>query len=310
MTFPLDQMRLLADRGPVVRVVVAATKGSVPREVGASLLVSNDETIGTIGGGALEFDAIKQARNCVQDRLEHVPLGPTLGQCCGGSVTVLTEIWDKDRLNAAGDDVVARPLPNGPSEMPLGVRKLMSDARNVGDIPPAGVINGWMVEPVSKQTRQIWIWGAGHVGRALVRALEPLPNVQIMWADSARDRFPTDTNGIEPLIAENPADLVPLAADDAEHFILTYSHALDLELCHRVLGRPFHALGLIGSQTKWARFQSRLKALGHTPAHIQRIQCPIGDPSLGKHPAAIAIGVSCDVIRRGLREAEKISKIA
>ena len=310
MTFQLDQMRLLAEQGTVARVVVAGTKGSVPREVGASMLMSGDEVIGTIGGGALEFDAIKQARTLAQDTLEHIPLGPALGQCCGGLVTVLTETWDAARLGAIRGDVVARALPGGPSEMPLGVRKLLSGARSAGNKPVCGVINEWMVEPISKPGRQIWIWGAGHVGRALVGALDPLPNVQIMWADSARDRFPQDTGGIEALIAENPADLVPLAADHAEHFVLTYSHAIDLELCHRILSRPFGALGLIGSQTKWARFQSRLKALGHTSVQIERIQCPIGDPSLGKHPAAIAIGIAGDVVRRGQQGAGMFSKSA
>jgi xanthine dehydrogenase accessory factor len=310
MTFPLDQMRQLAESGPVVRVVVAETKGSVPREVGASMIVTSDDVIGTIGGGALEFDAIKQARGLVQDKLENLPLGPALGQCCGGLVTVLSEVWDVERLGRVADTVVARALPNGPAEMPLSVRKLLATARGEGKLPDPRMIDGWMIEPVSKPTRQIWVWGAGHVGRAVVRTLQPLPNLQIMWADSARNRFPDDTGGIEPLIAENPADLVPLAADHAEHFVLTYSHALDLEICHRVLGRSFGALGLIGSQTKWARFQSRLKALGHLAAHIQRIQCPIGDPALGKHPAAIAIGVAADVVKRGERGAAMISESA
>lgn len=310
MTFPLEQMRRLAFRGPIVRIVVAGTKGSVPREVGASMLVTCDDVAGTIGGGALEFDAINQARNVTEDKVEALPLGPALGQCCGGSVTVLTELWDMKRLNGITDTVVARALPNGPAEMPLNVRRLLTGARGEGKLPDPAIVDGWMIEPVSRPTRQIWAWGAGHVGRALVRTLQPLPNVQIMWADSARDRFPDDTGGIAPLIAENPADLVPLAADHAEHFVLTYSHALDLEICHRILGRSFGALGLIGSRTKHARFQSRLKALGHLPTQIARIQCPIGDPNLGKHPQAIAIGVAADVIKRGEQGAGMISKSA
>lgn len=310
MTFPLDQMRMLAERGPVARVAVAATKGSVPREVGASLLVTGDSVIGTIGGGALEFEAIKQARGCDKDFARHVPLGPGLGQCCGGAVTLLTEIWDTTRLNAICDDMVARPLPNSSTDVPLGVTKLQSLARSTGELPSPGLVDGWMIEPVSKPTREVWVWGAGHVGRALVGVLLPLPDVQVRWADSARDRFPADTGSIQPLIAENPADLVPLAADHAEHIVLTYSHALDLELCHRILGRSFGTLGLIGSKTKWARFQSRLRSLGHVDVQINRIQCPIGDPNLGKHPAAIAIGVAGDVVRRGQQGAGMLSKSA
>ena len=310
MSFPLDKMREMAKTTHLVRVVVAGVKGSVPREVGASMLVTADQFEGTIGGGALEFDAISRARLVSEDRLDHLPLGPALGQCCGGLVTVLTEIWDAARLEKIEDGVIARPLPGSPVSMPLSVRRVLATARAEGHTPAPALIDGWMIEPVSKPTREIWVWGAGHVGRALVAALSPLPDVRIMWADCARDRFPKDTNGIEPLIAENPADLVSLAADHAEHFILTYSHALDLELCHRIIGRSFDALGLIGSATKWARFRSRLRALGHEETQIDRIQCPIGDPRMGKHPQAIALGVAAEVVRHGVRGAAMISKSA
>jgi xanthine dehydrogenase accessory factor len=90
------------------------------------------------------------------------------------------------------------------------------------------------------------------------------------------------------------ADHVPLAA---EHLVLTFSHALDLELCHRLLKRGFRSCGLIGSATKWGRFRSRLKALGHSSEAVAQIRCPIGDPALGKHPQAIAVGVAADLLR-------------
>jgi xanthine dehydrogenase accessory factor len=84
---------------------------------------------------------------------------------------------------------------------------------------------------------------------------------------------------------------------DVEHLVLTFSHALDLELCHRLLNRGFRSCGLIGSATKWGRFRSRLRALGHEAAEIGQIRCPIGDPSLGKHPQAIAVGVVAEMLR-------------
>ena len=136
------------------------------------------------------------------------------------------------------------------------------------------------------------------MGRAIAGVLSPLPGVRIRWADTDRARFPKDIpGGVEVLIAENPADLVTLAPRQAEHLILTYSHALDLELCHRLLSHGFRRLGLIGSATKWARFRSRLKALGHGETQILRIACPIGDPALGKHPQAIALGVATEVLQ-------------
>ena len=86
------------------------------------------------------------------------------------------------------------------------------------------------------------------------------------------------------------------APPSAEHLVLTYSHALDLEICHRLLSHGFARAGLIGSATKWARFRKRLLALGHSEVSIARITCPIGDPALGKHPQAIAIGVAHDFL--------------
>jgi xanthine dehydrogenase accessory factor len=150
---------------------------------------------------------------------------------------------------------------------------------------------------VARVERVVWVWGAGHVGRALVAVLAPLPGVAITWVDVAAERFPKGVPAaVTVLPVPTPEAAVALAPREAEHLILTYSHALDLELCHRLLGRGFRSVGLIGSATKWARFRSRLAALGHPPQSIARIVCPIGDPVLGKHPQAIAVGVAADFL--------------
>jgi xanthine dehydrogenase accessory factor len=163
-----------------------------------------------------------------------------------------------------------------------------------GSCPP----RSWFIEPVAQPQRQLWVWGAGHVGRALVSVLAPLPGVQITWVDVAADRFPEALPiGVQAVPAAKAAALVAHAPKGAEHLILTYSHALDLDLCHRLLTHGFARCGLIGSATKWARFRSRLAALGHAPGAIARIDCPIGDPSLGKHPQAIAVGVAAAFLR-------------
>lgn len=299
MSFPADLMA----KGPlpVARMVVAGTKGSVPREVGADMLVWGTDTQGTIGGGALEHQAVVRARAALQngvDRLDKVPLGPGLGQCCGGAVTLLTEVWTTKRLAELGD-LVARPTPGVSGEMPLRVKRLLADARAGKAVTPQ-LTDGWMVEPITAPKQDLWVWGAGHVGRAIVGALAPLPQVKIYWADTDPSRFPdTVPDGAETVMAGNLPDLVTVSGKDARHLVLTFSHAFDLEICHRLLGHGFGALGLIGSATKAARFRSRLRDMGHAPDQIARIQCPIGDPSLGKHPQAIAIGVAVEFLRSG-----------
>jgi xanthine dehydrogenase accessory factor len=298
--FDLDALRkAVADHGPVARVVIGAVKGSSPREVGAAMLIWASGQAGTIGGGALEWQAAARARAMLGAggaRLDHEALGPSLGQCCGGAVTLLTEVYDAQNLPDGGD-VIARATEG--SAMPLAVKRLIDRARGQGVLPAPQLLQGWMVEPVARPTRQLWVWGAGHVGRALVEVLAPLPGLAITWVDTAPDRFPeTLPDTARALPVPDPGLAVAVAPKDAEHLILTYSHALDLDLCHRLLTHGFSACGLIGSATKWARFRSRLAALGHSAPAIDRIDCPIGNPSLGKHPQAIAIGVASAFLSR------------
>ncbi|KQB95913.1 xanthine dehydrogenase [Loktanella sp. 1ANDIMAR09] len=236
-----------------IRITVTKTAGSVPREAGTQMLVWADRTQGTIGGGTLEWEAMLEARRMLRDgRSSHsatMPLGPALGQCCGGSVSLL---WEEAEAMTT---------------------------------PPA---------------RPLWIYGAGHVGRALVNVMAPLPDFTITWVDTGAERFPeTD---VTILVAKDPALIVKHAPLDADHLILTYSHEIDLALCHALLNHGFHSAGLIGSATKWARFRSRLAALGHAPAQVSRIACPIGDPTLGKHPAAIALGVATAMLSPQARQ--------
>jgi xanthine dehydrogenase accessory factor len=300
----------LASHRRVARVVIAGVEGSSPREVGASMLVFADGQSGTIGGGALEFEACSKARlmlagspltpslspsgerGPVAPLLERISLGPSLGQCCGGAVVLWTEVFE------AVPETVAGVVVRGGGEMPLAVARVLAAARGQGVRPAAGLVAGWLVEPVAEAERQVWVWGAGHVGRALVSVLAPLPKIAVTWVDVAAERFPEGVpEGVTVVPASDPAVLADHAPLGAEHLVLTYSHALDLELCHRLLRRGFRSCGLIGSATKWARFRSRLGDLGHSGAAISRIRCPIGDPSLGKHPQAIAVGVAAEFLR-------------
>ncbi len=309
----------IAAHGPTIRVTVTATSGSAPREPGAALLVTQSTQSGTIGGGALEFDAIRTARTLLPKTtpwLRHTtqtPLGPTLGQCCGGAVSLLFERFTEAEAAQIPDTgLFIRPTTSGPptpEPYPLAITRLTREARSGHPVAPL-LTDGLFAEPLTPTNSNLWLYGAGHVGRALTHILQDLP-FTITWIDDAPTRFPDQ---IPPnatrFVAQNPADAVQHAPDDATHLVLTYSHALDLEITHRVLSRPFHHLGLIGSATKRARFLSRLRALGHSDAALSRIQCPIGTKSLGKHPAAIALGVAAQLTEGHMRGTAQESKEA
>lgn len=306
MSFALPALEAaIARHGRVVRVVIAGHAGSSPREAGAAMLVWADSQDGTIGGGALELAATQRARALLARtgstaEVQRVALGPALGQCCGGAVTLVYECLDMARLPDGAAVAHLRPVSaNATAEPPLALRSMLVRARGEGAVVPVRLIDGWLLEPFTRPSRPLWVWGAGHVGRALVAVMSPLPDFSLTWIDTDKARFPPACpDGVRQLVAANPAELAPHAPGDAAHLIVTFSHALDLELCHRLLQHGFAQTGLIGSASKWARFRTRLRALGHTPAQIDRIRCPIGRPELGKHPQAIAVGVAAALLER------------
>ena len=296
MSFDLAELKnRCAVHGPVCRVLVVATKGSVPRGAGTAMLVWDGGQSGTIGGGALEYEAVSEARR-LRDTgesraLRTQPLGPALGQCCGGSVTLLWE-WFEARDLGEFDELqhgYLRPVLATASElMPVSLRE------GVAQRSPHPILqDGWLAEPLSSATTPVWIYGGGHVGRALATCLAPLPDFSVTLIDTAAARLPDPMPAnITPMVARDPARFVAHAPRGTHHLVMTYSHALDLEICHQLLQHGFASAGLIGSATKWVRFQNRLRHLGHAQLQIMRITCPIGEPRLGKHPQEIAIGVA------------------
>jgi len=296
MSFDRDALAAAIDRhGRVARVVIAAVKGSSPREVGASMLVWADGQSGTIGGGALEYAAAQTARTATERyRLSNHALGPDLGQCCGGAVRLVTEVYDAERL---AEIPTSGHAARGLGPQPLSVTRALRQAR-AGHSIEAGLYDGWLIEPLHIRRTPLWVWGAGHVGRALIDVLHPLPDLALTWVDDAPTRYPEKTPAaVRILPSPHMQGAMALAPATAHHLILTYSHETDLALCHAALLHGFAKCGVIGSATKWARFRRRLRALGHSDTQIARIVCPIGDPRLGKHPQAIAIGVAQDLLR-------------
>ena len=313
MSLDLENLRAaVARHGRLARVVVLETRGSAPREAGAAMLIWPGGQSGSIGGGTLELEAGRRALQALAggegDWLETLPLGPDLGQCCGGTVRLLCEVFDAARLGEITGPVWLRRAPGGSDggagrggggDVPLRIRRALAEHRRAGQPFAPICAGGWVAECLSRPMRHVWLFGAGHVGRAVVDVLAPLPDVRISWIDSAEVRFPgTIPDGVRPLVRPNPADAVAEAPPGAEHLIFTFSHAIDLEICHRLLGHGFGWAGLIGSASKWARFRKRLLALGHAPEAVERIACPIGDPALGKHPQAIAVGVVARMLAR------------
>jgi xanthine dehydrogenase accessory factor len=195
---------------------------------------------------------------------------------------------------------------DGYAELPLQVIRITRDMLS-GARPSCAVLvpsskrgPAWFIEPVDQTKTPLFLYGAGHVGRALVRILSDLP-FQVTWIDTSESRFPAglvESAKLTTLAAKDPAAVARTAPSGAFHLVMTYSHPLDLAVCHEVLkSATFGYLGLIGSATKRARFMKRLRELGHNESVLNRLTCPIGIPSVtGKEPAIIAISAAAQLL--------------
>ena len=287
----------IKSHGKIARVLILKTFGSAPRDEGTTMLIWDSGQFGTIGGGELEYQVTRLAKKIIIDnkgsRIKKFSLGPDMGQCCGGAVELLIEILDETKVKfiSVDDGFFARPVFK--NEKSLNVQALIKSYRNKSVPIKTSFKDGWLFEPVTKEKELIWIYGAGHVGTAIANILSKLSQFSVTCIDTSQDRYPDNfPKTVEKLITKNPAQIVQYAPSETHHLILTYSHALDLEICHQLLQHNFATAGLIGSKTKWARFKKRLNELNYTFEQINRIICPIGEPSFGKSPYEIAIGVA------------------
>lgn len=256
----------LARGVPAVLVEVAQTRGSVPREAGTRMLVAVREVIGTIGGGHLEWKAIEQARRVLANHVStplsfHYALGPTLGQCCGGSVTLRYALLNSE---------LAAHWPPAPSRFFVQ----MYGAGHVGRAI-ARLLGGidctvdWIDEredefPASLKANGDW---PAHIRKVAVDA-------------------------VESEVACAPAGTF--------YLVLTHQHELDWRITERVLARgDFNYLGLIGSKTKRAKFLHRFEQRGVAPERLARLTCPIGIAGIdGKEPEVIAVAVVAQLLQR------------
>ena len=249
---------------------LTSVRGSSPRAQGTFMLVGRTDLFGTIGGGALEYMVIEHARRLIAsgqaEEAMDVPLGPEIGQCCGGRVEVSLRYADpasRERLAAlvAKEDAA---LPH------------------------------------------VYVFGAGHVGRALAQMLALLP-VQLEVIDTRRDELELLPGEINSRVVAMPEAVVRSAPEGSSYVILTHDHALDFLIAQEALARPDAPyIGMVGSQTKRAKFTSWFKAEGGDASALQRLVLPIGQHGLGdKRPEVIAALAAAEImVHIGQREAE------
>ncbi|WP_119393034.1 xanthine dehydrogenase accessory protein XdhC [Taklimakanibacter lacteus] len=280
-------------------ISVWRTEGSAPREAGARLVLTVRGFHGTIGGGALEWRALaeaqkKMARGRSLTRTAHA-LGPELGQCCGGRVELLTEVFDMTALEAARELANAESLGAFATESHLQsdhvLRIITAGPRQAGNI---------MVEHFGEERRSLYLFGAGHVGRALILALAPLP-FATRWIDTRPDAFPAAMPAhVVPVAVLDPVAELGAAPSGTFLLIMTHSHALDLAIAERALrDERFPYVGLIGSASKRARFLSRLRQAGIEDERFAAFKCPIGLSGIrAKEPAIIAASAVAELLER------------
>ena len=301
-----ELLSLLNRATPCVWVAVARVQGSAPREEDAGMVVTPERASGTIGGGHLELKAIELAREWLRlgktsAMQRHYPLGPALGQCCGGAVdllfrpvTVAARAW-VEALAAAeregGEIVLATQLD----------QNALNDAPDCPShtVLDGGALSNAVVTHHHFNPWQLWIFGAGHVGKALAQVFGTLPCV-VTWVDSRDAEFPAVVpDNVRIVQSDHPADEVADIPASADVLVLTHSHALDLDIVVQLVRRADLAYtGVIGSETKAQLFRRRLEARG---LDARTMVCPIGVPARGvknKHPGAIALGVAADLLAR------------
>ncbi|MHB1110345.1 MAG: xanthine dehydrogenase accessory protein XdhC [Devosia sp.] len=264
--------KFLAANPSAILAELAAVRGSSPREAGAFMLVGADETIGTIGGGALEYLVIARARQVLRDGLPNdamdIPLGPEIGQCCGGRVEVSLRVVD----------------------VPLAARLIAK------------------VEAEERARPNVYLFGSGHVGHALALSLALLP-LQVHVIDTRPEELGGLPDNIEAMAVALPEAVVRAAPPDSSYVILTHDHALDFLIAREALRRldtPY--VGMVGSKTKRAKFTSWYLGEGGDPAALERLVLPIGGAVFprghgDKRPEVIAALAAAEImVHIGRRE--------
>jgi xanthine dehydrogenase accessory factor len=242
-----------AENADVILCEITRVAGSSPREEGTFMVVGAEHALGTIGGGALEYMVIEHARRLIvggrASEVMDVPLGPEIGQCCGGRVRV--------------DLAYVTPA--------MGERLIERCADDNAKLP------------------QVYVFGAGHVGRVLAQILSLLP-VKLEVIDTRKIELAMLAPGIASRLVAMPEMVVRQAPLGSSFVIVTHDHALDFLIAHEALSRPDAAyVGMVGSKTKRAKFTNWFREQGGNALVLNKLILPIGAQGLGdKRPAVIA----------------------
>jgi len=310
---------------PAVLVTVAGIRGSAPREIGAKMIVTATETIGTIGGGQLEYQSTRVAVGMLEEEqlaLRSFPLGSSMGQCCGGVVEILFEpvqssmpAWLRDLVALHGQREpaviatrISRSAPQkfvvtadgvyGSDDNDVDARLLATAREVLADKGSACRNVQEFYEPVVAPDLDIAVFGAGHVGTAVVDALSVL-DCNIRWVDSRRNIFRQVPPNVRAVETAEPALEVAAMPPGSFYLVMTHSHALDFDICDRILRRnDARYCGLIGSVSKRRRFEKRFRQQGMPEDLLGGLVCPIGVEGIsGKKPREIAVSVAAEVLR-------------
>jgi xanthine dehydrogenase accessory factor len=255
--------KAIEKNGACALVSIISTKGSTPRGADAWMIVTGNGFHGSVGGGTVEWRLMAEAESLLKSgygkRVYDFVLGPDLGQCCGGRMQIEIEVFAVADLDLVNQHAASNAAAD----------------------------------------RQIFLFGAGHVGRALVLALAPLP-FDVQWIDNRPNAFPSATPPNASLNKiDSPASVLQSAHDSSFVFVMTHSHALDFEIVDAALRHPTIAkVGLIGSATKRARFEKRLLEADVSKTKIAELICPIGVAGIvSKHPSSIAAAVVAQILQ-------------
>ncbi|HWW99805.1 xanthine dehydrogenase accessory protein XdhC [Collimonas sp.] len=331
LTTPITQT---SQNTTAILITVAQVEGSGPREPGAKMVVTAVGQFDTIGGGHLELQAIRIAREMLEEglslsrerRLQRFSLGPSLGQCCGGVVHLafervtaasadyfsflqrrLRDAEDSWRLVALEDaappamcDADGARL-HGPGRLPTLPSLLTPSAKALGACTILRDDNGrrWLLDACLATRPQLFLFGAGHVGAAIVKALGDLP-CRVVWVDEREEMFPDALPANVRIEAtDTPEAVVDNAPDGSCFLVMTHNHALDQRLSAQILQRAGVAwFGLIGSKSKRMQFEHRLHERGISHERLAEMVCPIGIAGIvGKEPAVIAASVTAQLLQ-------------